>query len=150
MTNATRPTSQPEAPPRSTHQGDERRRQWAKLFALVSLIIAALWGAKQFKRIYPYTIQIEYNDQGVAHTDALERVEVRLLRPGQKKPHAWATYFYHQGRKRQPHRQTLRLPAAQYTLYTTLIYKKHKPRMLKQVLHVRENGRFYVHLKRAR
>lgn len=130
---------------------DEKRRKYARLFALVCFVGLLIYGGRAFDRLYSYTVQIHYVYKDVPDAATLKLVESRLYPPKEKKAHAKANY-YHYGSitNKLVKRQKLKLPKGVYQLRVVLHYKNKPSRVIKRTLQVRSSGTHYILLRKAK
>ncbi len=131
----------------------ERRRQFAKIFGWIGLAAFALWGFSLFKNHKPIDVQIHYLYEGIPHANQIDEVIARLW-TSDKRLQARVVYF-HKGRlPRYPRNirriQKLKLLGDDYRLEVEVWYHDGSKRTLSRQFPLHDDGKIFVHLKRAR
>lgn len=146
---------QPPAPvPFRSAEEDQKRRQMARWFAAICLVLAMLWGARMVRKAYPYEIVLQSMYRGVPEASSLHRVYLRVISNERSKPHAKAIYFHDSPLPsvltRYSRKTRMRLTQGTYRVEVKLTYKGKPTHKLVQVVQVREGGTFYILLRKAK
>lgn len=155
MTDAQHPTEDDDLNPRLRHFEDdeayEKRKRMARLVAFIGLAAFIVWGASWLQRAFPHRVELRYVYRDVPQIHQITQVEAKVHNEEGTKAQV---IFYHNDPITNPSRyhrtQNLKLAKGAYRVSIALHYKDNSQRKLDTVLQVREAGRYYVYLKRAR
>ncbi|TNE45025.1 MAG: hypothetical protein EP343_27520 [Deltaproteobacteria bacterium] len=155
MTDAQRPAEEEDLNPRHRPFEDdeayEKRKRMARLVAFIGLAAFIVWGASWLQRAFPHRVELRYVYRDVPQIHNITQVEAKVHDDEGTKAQV---VFYHNDPITHPDRyhrtQNLKLAKGSYQVSIVLHYKDNARRRLNTVLQVREAGRYYVYLKRAR
>lgn len=129
---------------------NDKRKRYARIFALVGLAVFVVWGYSLWKQAFPQEVEIRYSYKGMIDADQVKRT-VAWVRDQDRL--VSRVTFYHprpmpsEG-KGSFRTQKLRLEEGSYQLQVVLHYKGKK-RVLKQELNIHKEGAYYIYLKGA-
>jgi len=129
-----------------------KRKRYARIFALGALAFFLFWGASLWRKAYPQEVEIRYSyknmldSQDIKRTQSIIRTKERVI--------SRVTFFHPKAMlsegKRNFRSQHLRLDKGSYDLRVRLYYSKNKYKKLSQTLVIHKDETYYVYLKKAK
>ena len=129
----------------------EKRKKAARVFAMLGIVVFAVWGASFFQRAFPHRIELRYIYKDVPEPGQLLKVVASVHDQDGLK--GSVVFFHHDpipnAGERYFRKQTLKLAKGTYKINVLLRYKAGQAKKMTTRLSIREAGRYYVYLKRA-